>query len=75
MLMWGIRQNHRREVFGQVARVIGAAAGTWIGLVPHGKTGGANINGFKSMAIPHDLAGQIAAARTPIANAHRLGVA
>ncbi len=73
MLMWGIRHNHQREVMGQISRVIGAATGTWVGLVPQGNTGGANISGFKSMAIPDDLAGQIAAARTSVANAHELG--
>jgi hypothetical protein len=75
MLTWGIRHNDRREVSGQILRVIGAAAGTWIGLVPHGNTGGAHISGFKSMAIPDDLAGQIAAARTSSANTYGMGVA
>lgn len=70
MLFWGIRHNHPREVTGQFLRVIGAVAGTWVGLVPEGNTGGANISGFKSLAIPDDLANQIAAARTSVANAH-----
>lgn len=70
MLMWGIRHNLRREVMGQIMRVIGAAAGTWAGLVPPGNTGGANVSGIKSMAIPDDLARQIAAARASVANAH-----
>jgi Protein of unknown function (DUF3703) len=73
MLIWGIRHNHQREVIGQILRVIGAAAGTWVGFVPQGNTGGANISGFKPMAIPADLAGQIAAARTSGANAQGLG--
>jgi len=62
MLMWGIRHRDRREVIGQVGRAIGAAAGTWAGLVPRGNTGGSNVSGFRSMTIPDDLAGQIAAA-------------
>lgn len=68
MLMWGIRQKDLHEVMGQVGRVIGAAAGTWVGLVPHGNTGGSNVSGFRSMAIPDDLAGQIAAAGGSVAN-------
>jgi hypothetical protein len=64
MLMWGLRHGKPREVLGQVVRVIGAGAKTWIGLVPHGNTGGADVSAFKSMAIPDDLAGLIAAARS-----------
>jgi hypothetical protein len=69
MLMWGIRHNDRRQVVGQIFRVIGAATKTWAGLVPQGNTGGSDVSGFRSMAIPDDLAGLIAAARSPAANA------
>lgn len=70
MLMWAIRHHRAREVTGQILRVVGAAAATWAGLVPDGNTGGANISGFKTMAIPDDLAGQIAAARTSLSILH-----
>jgi hypothetical protein len=63
MLMWGIRRHNMREVLGQILRVIGVATWTWAALVPHGITGSAKISAFKSMAIPHDIAGQIANAR------------
>lgn len=63
MLAWGVRNHDSREVVGQVLRVLGAAAGTWAGLVPQGNTGGANVSGLKPMAIPDDLALLIAAAR------------
>lgn len=59
MLMWGIRHQNRREVFGQILRVLAATAGSWVGLVPHGNTGGANVNAFTQMAIPNDLSRQI----------------
>lgn len=62
MLMWGFRRHDWREVIGQTFRLIGATAGTWAGLVPHGNTGGANVSWFKPMAIPDDLARQISAA-------------
>ena len=70
MLTWALRHNHPREVTGQILRVIGAAAGTWAGLVPEGNTGGANISGFEAMPIPEDLASQITMARTSRANSH-----
>ncbi len=73
MLMWGIRRHNLREVFGQILRVLAAAAGTWAGLVPHGNTGGANVNAFTPMAIPNDLDGQIARARSSDAIARTFG--
>lgn len=68
MLMWGIRRHDLREVIGQIGRVVGASVGTWAGLVPHGNTGGANVSWSKPMAIPDDLARQIAEARSSLAN-------
>jgi Protein of unknown function (DUF3703) len=70
MLMWGIRHRDRHQVAGQIFRVVGAATKTWAGLVPQGNTGGSDVSGFKSMAIPDDLAGLIAMARAPAANAN-----
>ena len=63
MLMWGLRHRNRREVMGQVTRLIGAATKTWVGLIPQGNTGGASVSAFKSMAMPDDLACLIAVAR------------
>lgn len=63
MLAWGWRRRNRREVSGQVTRIIGAATKTWLGLIPQGNTGGANVSAFKSMAIPDDLACLISVAR------------
>lgn len=71
MLIFGIRRRDLREVVGQNLRVIGAATKTWIGLVPHGNTGGSNVSGFKAMAIPDDLAGSIAAARNAARQSRR----
>jgi hypothetical protein len=68
MLAWGIRHHDRRQVAGQIFRVVGAATKTWAGLVPQGNTGGSDVSAFRSMAIPDDLAGLIAAARSPAAN-------
>jgi hypothetical protein len=65
MLLWAVRNHEAREVFGQYTRVIGAATKTWIGLIPAGNTGGANVSPIKSMAIPDDLAELIDVARSP----------
>jgi hypothetical protein len=70
MLMWAIRRHDLREVVGQLLRVTGAAAGTWVGLVPQGNTGGAKVSAFKALAIPDDLSRQIWTARSPGANAY-----
>lgn len=55
MLLWGIRQRSAREVIGQLFRIVGAATKTFIGLVPHGNTGGANVSAFRRMPIAPDL--------------------
>lgn len=64
MLRWAVRNHNMQEVLGQFTRVIGAATKTWICLVPPGNTGGANVNPFKPMAIPEDLAKLIDAAHS-----------
>ena len=65
MLFWGLRHHSTREVMGQITRLIGAATKTWLGLIPQGNTGGANVSAFKAMPIPDDLADLIDVARSP----------
>ena len=64
MFLWGIRQRNVRECLGQLLRIAGAAISTSAGLVPQGNTGGTNVNPFKSMPIPPELAALIEEART-----------
>lgn len=64
MFLWGIRQRNVRECLGQLLRIVGAAISTSTGLVPRGNTGGTNVNPFKSMPIPPELAALIEEART-----------
>ena len=64
MFLWGIRQRNVQESLGQLLRIVGAAIGTAIGLVPQGNTGGTNVTPFKSMPIPPELAALIEEART-----------
>ena len=51
MAGWAIRQRDGREFFGQMLRIVGAAALTAIGHVPIGNTGGSNISPFKSLPL------------------------
>ena len=55
MLLWGIRQRSVREIAGQMLRIAGAATKTWVGLVPHGNTGGANVGALRRMPIAPEL--------------------
>jgi hypothetical protein len=55
MLGYGIRYRDRREVIGQLVRLVVAAPGTWTRRYPVGNTGGANVNAMKPMPIPDDL--------------------
>ena len=64
MFLWSIRQRNVRECLGQLLRIVGAAVSTSVGLVPRGNTGGTNVNPFKSMPIPPELAALIEKART-----------
>ena len=59
MFLWSIRQRNVRESLGQLLRIVGAAIGTAAGLVPQGNTGGTNVNSFKSIHIPPELAALI----------------
>ena len=68
MLFWGMRRHDRKEVIGQLVRVVGAAAKTWVGLVPRGNTGGANVSALKPMPIADDLARLMATARASVLN-------
>lgn len=63
MLLWGFRQRLVRECLGQLLRIVGAAIGTVVGLIPEGNTGGTNVNSFKRMPIPSELAALIEKAR------------
>ena len=55
MLTYGLRHRDRREVLGQLVRLIVAAPGSWTGRYPLGNTGGANVSALQPMPIPDDL--------------------
>lgn len=62
MLAWGLRHRSRREIWGQVLRIVGAATKTVL-WVPAGNTGGANVSPFKPMPVPDELQRVITAAQ------------
>ena len=64
MFLWSIRQRSLREGLGQLVRIVGAAMSTAVGLVPQGNTDGTNVNPFKSMPLPPELASRINEVRT-----------
>jgi hypothetical protein len=56
MLRWAWRHHDVREFAGQVLRITGAATKTFIGLVPTGNTGGANVSAVRPMPLDPELA-------------------
>lgn len=63
MFAVGWRRHDVREIMGQVLRVVAAATKSRI-WVPLGNTGGANVNPFRPMPVPPDLASLLDAERT-----------
>src|SRR5687768_7806548 len=55
MLGAGLRRHDRREVLGQLLRLVVAAPGSLSGRYPVGNTGGADVSALQPMPIPEDL--------------------
>ena len=55
MLLFGIRIKDRREIIGQLPRLVFGGVKSFVGSVPLGNTGGANVPPLRSMAVPKDL--------------------
>ena len=55
MLGAGFRRRDRREVVGQLLRLVVAGPGSLTGRYPVGNTGGADVNALTPMPIPDDL--------------------
>ena len=55
MLVVAVRRHDRREITGQLIRMIVAGPGSAIGRYPLGNTGGANVSAVSPMPIPDDL--------------------
>jgi hypothetical protein len=55
MLIHGVRGRDRREVVGQLVRLLVAGPGSVAGRYPLGNTGGADVSAVTPMAVPPDL--------------------
>ena len=55
MLRFGIRMKKGKEILGQIPRLFLGGVKSFVGHIPLGNTGGADVPGFKSMAIKGDL--------------------
>lgn len=55
MLKFGVKTKNAREILGQIPRLIFGGVKSFVGDVPIGNTGGANVSGGLPMEIPADL--------------------
>jgi Protein of unknown function (DUF3703) len=55
MLHYGLHRHDRREVVGQLFRMLVAGPGSITGRYPVGNTGGAGVRAMAVMPIPDDL--------------------
>ena len=55
MIGSALRRRDRREIVGQLVRLVLAGPGSVTGRYPVGNTGGANVSAFAPMPIPADL--------------------
>jgi hypothetical protein len=55
MLIFGLKTKNTKEIIGQIPRLLIGGVKSFVGEIPVGNTGGANIPALKSMKIPADL--------------------
>jgi len=55
MLKFGIHIKDTKEVLGQIPRLIIGGVKSFVGNIPVGNTGGANVPPLKPMEIPDDI--------------------
>lgn len=64
MLCFGIRIKNTKEIMGQIPRLLVGGVKSFVGKVPEGNTGGANVPALQAMEIPGDLAAIINKTKT-----------
>lgn len=57
MLQFGLATKNTREIIGQLPRLLVGGVKSFVGKIPIGNTGGANVHPLKPMEIPQDLFG------------------
>jgi hypothetical protein len=55
MLKFGLKIKSRKEILGQLPRLVIGGVKSFVGIIPTGNTGGANVPPLKVMEIPEDL--------------------
>jgi hypothetical protein len=55
MLRFGFSIKNWREIFGQIPRLLVGGVKSFVGKIPVGNTGGANVPPLRPMEIPDDL--------------------
>ena len=55
MLQFGIKIKSTKEVLGQIPRLLVGGIKSFVGHIPVGNTGGANVPPLKVMKIPEDI--------------------
>ena len=55
MLLFGIKIKNSKEIIGQIPRLLVGGVKSFVGKIPVGNTGGANVPALQSMVIPEDL--------------------
>jgi hypothetical protein len=55
MLKFGIKIKNKKEILGQLPRLLVGGIKSFVGTIPVGNTGGANVPPLKRMEIPGDL--------------------
>lgn len=55
MLKFGFSIKSRTEILGQIPRLLVGGVKSFVGVIPVGNTGGANVPPLKPMEIPFDL--------------------
>jgi hypothetical protein len=55
MLLFGIKTKNTKEIIGQIPRLLISGVKSFVGNIPLGNTGGANVPPLQPMEIPEDL--------------------
>jgi len=55
MLQFGLATKNTREVVGQIPRLVFGGVKSFVGTIPTGNTGGANVSALRPMEIPEEL--------------------
>ena len=55
MLKFGVSIKSKREILGQIPRLLVGGVKSFVGVIPAGNTGGANVPPLRPMEIPIDL--------------------